>query len=108
MITWFKSKCHDCKKRPGIHQYVLGALRCDSCAEIFRLRNMIEKQRIELTMHICECGNKYQGEYECPDCCEHEFDPCEGFHCLQCGTDGSESVMSDTYDRAKDARKYGD
>lgn len=39
--------------------------------------------------------------------CEHEFDPDEGYHCLNCGLDGSERVLSAAYDRAKDIRKYG-
>lgn len=38
--------------------------------------------------------------------CEHDFDPDEGFHCLNCGKDGSEEVLSSAYDRAKDRRKY--
>lgn len=39
--------------------------------------------------------------------CEHEFDPDEGFTCLNCGKDGAEEVFSRAYDRAKDRRKYG-
>lgn len=39
--------------------------------------------------------------------CEHDFDPDEGFHCLNCGKDGSEEVLSAAFDRAKDMRKYG-
>lgn len=39
--------------------------------------------------------------------CEHDFDPDEGFTCLNCGKDGTEEVMSRAYDRAKDLRKYG-
>lgn len=40
--------------------------------------------------------------------CEHEFDPDEGYHCLNCGKDGMEEVLSSAYDRAKDLRKYGE
>lgn len=39
--------------------------------------------------------------------CEHEFDPSEGFTCLNCGKDGAEEVLSAAYDRAKDLKKYG-
>lgn len=39
--------------------------------------------------------------------CEHEFDPDEGWHCLNCGKDGTEEVKSRAYDYAKDVRKYG-
>lgn len=47
------------------------------------------------------------GDY-CQECCEHEFDPDEGFMCLNCGKDGYEDVMARAYDRAKDLRKYGE
>lgn len=46
--------------------------------------------------------------YECQECCSHEFDPDEGFHCLNCGKDGAEEVVSALYDRMKDRMKYGD
>lgn len=36
------------------------------------------------------------------DECEHDFDPDEGFHCLNCGKDGTEEVMSAAIDRAQD------
>ncbi len=39
--------------------------------------------------------------------CEHDFDPDEGFHCLNCGKDGSEEVMSRAFDRAKSLRQDG-
>lgn len=56
---------------------------------------------------FCEgCGEPYYG-YGCEDCCEHEPDADEGFHCLLCGKDCSEDVQSRAYDRAKDLRKYG-
>lgn len=44
----------------------------------------------------------------CPDCCDHEFDPGEGYMCLNCGKDGLEDAMSTAHDRAKDLRKYGE
>lgn len=49
-----------------------------------------------------------ESELEDEDTCEHDFDPDEGFHCMNCGKDGTEEVMSRAYDRAKDFRKYGD
>lgn len=54
-----------------------------------------------------ECGESYY-EHGCQECCDHEPDADEGFHCLLCGKDCSESVMSRAYDRAKDFRKYGE
>lgn len=42
---------------------------------------------------------------ESPDECQHEFDSSEGFHCLNCGKDGTEEVLSAAFDRAKDLRK---
>ena len=38
----------------------------------------------------------------CENCCEHEFDASEGFHCLNCGKDGSEEVQCRAYDILKD------
>jgi hypothetical protein len=59
---------------------------------------------------VCtQCGadaSASAGDY-CQECCEHEFDPDEGFMCLDCGKDGAEDVMSAAYDKAKDERKYG-
>lgn len=55
-----------------------------------------------------ECGGPVEyGEY-CTQCCEHEYDPDEGFMCLNCGKEGVEEVMARAYDRAKDLRKYGE
>ena len=59
-------------------------MKCDICRE-----------KIEVTFVTCE------------ECCEHEFDPCEGNMCLQCGKDGSEDIAAAAFDRAKDIRKYG-
>lgn len=42
----------------------------------------------------------------CEECCEHG-DMDEG-QCLDCGADRMEDMMAAAYDRAKDARKYGD
>lgn len=42
----------------------------------------------------------------CEDCCEHG-DMDDG-QCLDCGADRTEDLMAAAYDRAKDARKYGD
>lgn len=55
-----------------------------------------------------QCENPDCDEETCQSCCDHEYDPDEGYMCLNCGTDGSEVVQSVAYDRAKDARKYGD
>lgn len=58
----------------------------------------------------CEfCGKEIAVKgYSCQECCEHEPDPDEGYHCLLCGADCSERVFSQAYDRAKDQWKYGD
>lgn len=29
----------------------------------------------------------------CQDCCDHEFDPSEGYMCILCGREGLEDVM---------------
>ena len=48
-------------------------------------------------------------EYKQPDPedCDHDFDSEEGFHCLNCGEDGSEWVSMAAYDRYK-ASRYDD
>lgn len=56
---------------------------------------------------FCEDKQELNGE-PCEECCDHEFDPDEGFCCLNCGKDGTEDVMSAAYDRAKDFIKYGE
>lgn len=62
---------------------------------------------------ICEsCEQAFEPiakgyDSHCQECCDHEFDPDEGYHCLNCGKDGAEDVLSAAYDRAKDIRKYG-
>ena len=56
-----------------------------------------------------ECKDLGGGAGEaCQACCEHEYDPDEGFMCLNCGKDGTEHVLSRAYDRVKDAIKYGE
>lgn len=54
---------------------------------------------------------KFMAENDNPvdqESCEHEFDPDEGFMCLNCGKEGAEEVLSAMADEAKDRRKYGD
>lgn len=53
-----------------------------------------------------ECGGPLliQGASVCPDCCDHEFDPDEGFMCLECGEEGADEVCSRAYDNAKFSR----
>lgn len=101
------STCVDCRAKPGTVHYCGGAQRCAECSEIFKEKNRAERRLRENKVHLCECGESYMGEYGCPHCCEHEFDADEGYHCLNCGTDGSEEVMSNAYDQAKDRMKYG-
>lgn len=48
------------------------------------------------------------GRPGCWDCCEHTFDPDEGYMCLDCGKSGAEEVLARMADRAKDLRKYGE
>lgn len=42
----------------------------------------------------------------CFHCCDHQ--DLENMHCIDCGADRTEEIMSRAYDRAKDFRKYGD
>lgn len=102
-----KEKCQFCKINLGTVFYVLGAIRCKSCSDAFNLENRAARLKRETEIHQCECGESYAGIYGCPHCCIHDFDPGEGYHCLNCGTDGTEEVMSNAYDEAKDRMKYG-
>lgn len=54
------------------------------------------------------CGAEVFDFEVCEQCCEHDFDSSEGYHCLSCGKDGTEEVMSAAYDRMKDRMKYGE
>jgi hypothetical protein len=62
--------------------------------------------RFSLWLERDECGCRWSDN--CQECCEHEYDSSEGYHCLNCRKDGSEDVASATYERYKDSIKYGD
>jgi len=53
-----------------------------------------------------ECRDT-RGDWEngqgCQECCEHEFDPGEGYMCLNCGKEGFEDVMSRAFNDYKDS-----
>lgn len=102
--------CYDCRIKPAKVTFGTGIERCAECAEHFKDKIRFERMAAELTrLIVCEvCHRQYDSKYSCPDCCEHEPDAAEGFHCLNCGKDCSENVMAAAYDRAKDQRKYGD
>lgn len=53
-----------------------------------------------------ECGEVAEYGDICQSCCEHG-DMDDG-HCLDCGKDRREDLMSDAYDYYKDRMKYGD
>lgn len=100
--------CNDCDELGTVH-YVLGAARCQKCADIFNELNRMKRWEKANKVHKCEnCSETYRGEYACPHCCDHEPDSSEGYHCLNCGTDCNEDVLSSMYDLAKDRMKYGE
>lgn len=89
------------------------ATRCQTCADSFseaNRREALAKEEEWIKANPCEtCGEPPAiAYYECQDCCEHEFDADEGYHCLSCGLDGSEDVAAAAYDRMKDFAKYGE
>lgn len=43
-------------------------------------------------------------EESCQECCPHEFDSEEGNMCLNCGLDGTESVMNAAHELAEGER----
>lgn len=60
-------------------------------------------------MSVISCSHCNDVEdARCQECCEHEFDPEEGFMCLMCDKEGAEDVYSVAYDRWKDLMKYGE
>lgn len=102
--------CLDCKESQGTVKY-FGGERCAECAKTFDEFNRLSRRWFDSQPHRCEeCREVWTGSDHmgCPNCCAHDFDPDEGNICLNCGTDGSERVMSAAYDRAKDIRKYGE
>jgi hypothetical protein len=117
-VTGTNAKCEDCNLLQATITYGLGAQRCTLCSETFNFKirserkvkqDLEDKRRLEYqpTMDAAhEAGENCEAEW-CQECCDHEFDDGEGYHCLGCGLDGSEQVLSAAYDRAKDLRKYG-
>ena len=59
--------------------------------------NVLPLFRKEEEPDKCECGEPLldPSQMTCQDCCEHEFDPSEGFMCINCGLQGE---LSDVYD----------
>lgn len=41
-----------------------------------------------------QCENPECDEESCQSCCDHEYDPDEGYICLNCNKSGIEDVMS--------------
>lgn len=116
--------CHDCRirfncicgPRPDGSYYHdwkhhshfgLGAIRCHACCEKFKEANRQEKMQKEALRMKNHLESNHEDGEVCEECCEHEFDPSEGFTCLNCGKDGAEDAMANAYDRAKDLSKYG-
>lgn len=105
-------KCCDCKvAEPTVH-YFGGAKRCQPCSDSFRDANRAEEAAADkawLEANPCEiCGKQSAiAHYECQECCEHEPDADEGYHCLSCGMDCSEGAMSSAYEYAKAMRRDG-
>lgn len=73
----------------------------------YELSGWLSKRHAVATCEHCNNPITVKG-YSCQECCEHEPDADEGYHCLNCAKDCSESAMSSAIDRAKDLRKYGD
>lgn len=39
-----------------------------------------------------QCENPECDEETCQSCCDHDYDPSEGYACLNCGKDGAEEM----------------
>lgn len=116
--------CDPCKAKPNptITQ-VLDEYGPPPRRAVARLRTLFDKLPIVKACPDCKIvpNEKYNdvqicrghralfdAEYVDPSLCDdHEPDSSKGYHCLHCGKDCSEDVMSAAYDRAKDIRKYG-
>lgn len=60
-----------------------------------------------MTIQITEDINN-QPTKEVPILADCEHTDVEDMHCLDCGADRTEDIMSAAYDRMKDIRKYGE
>lgn len=52
------------------------------------------------------CGCRFRDG--CQDCCDHDYDPDEGYTCINCGAEGYEDMAGAAYDYYKDMFKYGE
>lgn len=104
------SLCHDCIISVPVVFYGTGVGRCKSCS--VRFDHAIYTKRVEEhraqreadAKHVC--GQEIDGASElCADCCDHS--DTDDYSCLDCGAELLEDRMAQAYDRAKDARKYG-
>lgn len=100
--------CDDCGAFRATTHYGMGAKRCGDCAAVFNEQVHRERQAAadaetaRRAKHVCGDDDV------CEECCDHDFDADEGNHCLSCGKDGSESVFSAAFERAKGSWKYGE
>lgn len=102
-------RCDDCGEAPAPAHYFLGNQRCVRCAlkfdEAWRAERAEKHQNERIRLEIHASGVHTMGGV-CPECCDHS--DMEGTFCLDCDQDRTEDMMADAYDRAKDAKKYGD
>lgn len=87
-------QCADCNQAEGTVTYFFGNVRCEPCSDAFQKKNREEEIARDakwIKENPCEeCGEEVaMAYYGCQNCCEHEPDPDEGFHCLGCGKDCS-------------------
>lgn len=52
----------------------------------FRASESLINANPEFYLITCECGNRHI-EDTCKECCDHEWDPDEGFMCLNCNSE---------------------
>lgn len=67
----------------------------------------LDGESFEYDCVVCKDRELPDGE-GCEECCDHDYDSSEGYHCLNSGKDGSEDVMAAAFDHAKDLAKYGE
>ena len=70
-------------------------------AEVIRLAKVTFDSANPVIAQVCDgCGEILWSE-NCQGCCDHEFDPDEGYTCLNCGKDGSD-YLAGMADYARD------
>lgn len=73
----------------------------EPAGHLFRWRNLLVTREELISFGIVRCEACLDSEQDdhgdsCRRCCDHEYDSCEGFMCINCGADGADA-LADSY-----------